>query len=398
MPKLKKRKHFCQKRKNDWLKREKSLKITDKESTSDITYNDLPSDITCKEEPSDITYNDLSRDITCKEEPSDITYNELPSNMNYKESTQDIQNWTIDCGNSENTADSCGHELENHFHGNNSCESENQIHENNSCEFSPFVTVKWEFSPFVYLKESLKTSLKEHWYLSNSENEIKIFELYNPPGNNTLSVKQSVTIEQDFSCKIFVHRQEIPHDHKVWTGLPVCMSTVEDVNALLTRLDSFSVCFGNFEEEYKEIVAAEAELKDGFTSEIRAYREADFCAFKGDLSYDSTVRSVKCKLLVEGNRCDECTNIRRILRKRKQRLEERKYKVQPNYLHSKYQHKYMDRDMLLTKIEQQRNEIKILTAENDKLKRKSNTETLADEVIIDEIDHVPYDALDYSID
>lgn len=334
MPKIKKWKGVCQtKRKYDWSKKEESTK-TDKESPSGTTEKDSPIDTTEKELPIDTTD---------------------------KEPTSDNHNWSIDSSNNENTAVMCD-------------ESENQNCGSDFCEISPFLN----------LKETLATSLKERWFLTDSEDKIKIFEFYKQPGN-TVSVKQSVIIEQDFSCKLFVHRQEILRDHEVWTGLPVYISTVEDVNKLLTRLDSFSVCIGNCDEEYNELIPVGAGLSDGFTSEIRAYREGDFCASKGNLSYDSTVRSVKCKLLVEGNRCPECLDIRRILRKRKQRLEDRKSKDQPNYLHSQYQHKYMVRNILVTKIEQQKHEIKTLMAENDKLKRQCNTEILRNGVTVNDI-------------
>ncbi|KAJ8305336.1 hypothetical protein KUTeg_015881 [Tegillarca granosa] len=166
------------------------------------------------------------------------------SNQVEEDTTNDAHNWSLDSSNNENVAI----QVE---------ELENQACESNSCELSPFVN----------LRENLKTTLKEPCFIAESEDDIKIFELYNQPGS-ALNVKQSITIDQDFKSN-------------VWNGIPDHVYTYEDVNKLLSRILLFSVCTGNCDEELKKLIPVGAGICDGFTTEIRAYGEGDFCAFKG---------------------------------------------------------------------------------------------------------------------
>jgi hypothetical protein len=51
----------------------------------------------------------------------------------------------------------------------------------------------------------------------NCEN-IQIVQLY--PSAENVSVKLNITINSDYSAKIYVHRIELDQDHDLWIGLP----------------------------------------------------------------------------------------------------------------------------------------------------------------------------------
>ena len=102
------------------------------------------------------------------------------------------------------------------------------------------------------------------------------------------------------------------------------------------------------------------------------------------MKYSSTIRSVNCSLLVKGSRCSYCANDRRMLRKRHQRSEERKKSPPVNYVHHQYQYKNMRRENLLTKIAQQNTEMKAMSSEIEKLKRKCQRQIIQDGVSFDE--------------
>ncbi|CAG2241749.1 unnamed protein product [Mytilus edulis] len=117
-------------------------------------------------------------------------------------------------------------------------------------------------------------------------------------------------------------------------------------------------------------------ISDAFTNEIRCYREGDYGATKWDTAYTSTIRSVKCQMLVQGSRCSSCAEDRRMLRKRQQRAEEKKTSPPVTFVHRTYQHKHMSRENLVTKIEQQKTEMRTLSSEVEKLKRQLHKQIL----------------------
>ncbi|CAC5369285.1 THAP9 [Mytilus coruscus] len=189
-------------------------------------------------------------------------------------------------------------------------------------------------------------------------------------------IKLSVVIDANFLPRIFVHNKEIGKDNNIWTGLPTVYSSIDAVQKLLARLRMFFVCVGNPDEQFQYITPVGSGISDAFTNEIRCYREGDYGATKWDTAYTSTIRSVNCKMLVQGSRCSSCAEDRRMLRKRQQRAEEKKTTPPVTFVHRTYQHKHMSRENLVTKIEQQKTEMRTLSSEVEKLKRQLHKQIL----------------------
>ncbi|XP_062585177.1 uncharacterized protein LOC134246847 [Saccostrea cucullata] len=241
----------------------------------------------------------------------------------------------------------------------------------------PSVEIETKVTPLQILYDNLHGSdfLKMLYFLDFNDDAINIIEMYRSSPART-GVKLSVLIDTEFHARLFVHRRELSKTHPCWVGMPSEFSTVTLVEDLMRRISSFSVCFGNPDEEFHSIVPVDGSVKSGVTTgnnDIVAFREGDFCAILGDVSYSSCIRSVNCPLLVQNSRCKPCQRIRHKLRMRKSRETERAMNAKDkNYLNSTDSHKIMSRTELIAKLEQQRKKIKSLSSEVEKLKKTCN--------------------------
>ncbi|XP_063403610.1 uncharacterized protein LOC134687330 [Mytilus trossulus] len=233
-----------------------------------------------------------------------------------------------------------------------------------------------ELSEFEQLVCALKSELSESYILHKDSNRINIIEPYHVKDQTDIKIKLSVVIDDNFLPRIFVHNKEIGKDNDIWTGLPTVYNSIDSVQELLARLRMFFVCVGNPDEQFQYITPVGSGISDAFTNEIRCYREGDYGATKWNTVYTSTIRSVKCKMLVQGSRCSPCAEDRRMLRKRQQRAEEKKTSPPVTFVHRTYQHKHMSRENLVTKIEQQKTEMRTLSSEVEKLKRQIHKQIL----------------------
>ncbi|CAC5359915.1 unnamed protein product [Mytilus coruscus] len=200
--------------------------------------------------------------------------------------------------------------------------------------------------PYKDLKTNLQKYLSTSYTLDQNSDYIQIMQLY--PSTGIASVKLNVTIDQNFAAKVFVHRIELCSDHQLWKDLPTTFDSIINIHAVQHAKPASTNCHG--------------------------YREGDFGAVKGTISYSSTVRNVQCALLVQGHRCFQCSQLRRILVGRKYRQEEKQRKTQEtsgptDYLHSKMQHSNMSKLQLIEKIHQQKD--KITNLQNEILRTRN---------------------------
>lgn len=142
----------------------------------------------------------------------------------------------------------------------------------------------------------------------------------------------------------------------------------------MRRLSTFSVCFGNPDEDLQTLASVDTEITTANSTDIVAFREGDFCASKGNVSYHSCIRAKDCTMLVIGSRCKPCQDVRRTLQKRRLRDDKRKDRPSKNFVHTRTPHNVMTRENLLTKLDQQRVEMKSLNSELSKLRRKCEQE------------------------
>ena len=243
------------------------------------------------------------------------------------------------------------------------------------------VHVTTSLTDFQTLQTAIAEDIQLPFHLLPMENVIQIVEFYQ---TRNASVKLSVNIEEDFTAKIFVHRIELSDDHEIWDGLPKKYNSVNDIQRLLSKLQTYSVCIANPDPEFQEIVPVGKGLSTAESSTIAAYREGNFGAVKGDLEYSSTIRSVHCCMLVQGARCKHCSKYRGTLRERKERQEERKKMGPRDLMSSKVRHTFYSKSELMEKINQQKQKIKVVEHENWKLKRQFNRDVTSHGVVLDQ--------------
>lgn len=142
----------------------------------------------------------------------------------------------------------------------------------------------------------------------------------------------------------------------------------------MRRLSTFSVCFGNLDEDLQTFASVDTEITTANSTDIVAFREGDFCASKGNVSYQSCIRAKDCAMLVIGSRCKPCHDVRRTLQKRRLRDNKRKDRPSKNFVHTGTPHNMMTWENLLTKLDQQRVEMKSLNRELSKLRQKCEQE------------------------
>lgn len=235
--------------------------------------------------------------------------------------------------------------------------------------------------PYDTLKKTVYTIVTSPYIYNSAGDNLQIIELY--PSTKNVSVKSTIMISRDFTAKVYVHNIELSSEHDIWLGLPSAYDNITSIERLLSKLRSYTVCCGNYEQELldthdRSITPVGSTIEHVTDADsCQGFKEHDFGAIKGTLTYSSTVRSVSCLLLVQGNRyirCSSCSHLRLILRKRKQRLEEKKKLSDgntPNYMSHKYKHCFMSREELIGKISQQRNIIASLQKDLQNSKKVS---------------------------
>lgn len=235
--------------------------------------------------------------------------------------------------------------------------------------------------PYDTLKKTVYTIVTSPYIYNSAGDNLQIIELY--PSTKNVSVKSTIMISRDFTAKVYVHNIELSSEHDIWLGLPSVYDNITSIERLLSKLRSYTVCCGNYEQELldthdRSITPVGSTIEHVTDADsCQGFKEHDFGAIKGTLTYSSTVRSVSCLLLVQGNRyirCSSCSHLRLILRKRKQRLEEKKKLSDgntPNYMSHKYKHCFMSREELIGKITQQRNIIASLQKDLQNSKKVS---------------------------
>ena len=123
-------------------------------------------------------------------------------------------------------------------------------------------------------------------------------------------ITHCLEIKKDMAWTLFVHGKV---DTKNCTAL--CTYTAHhNVNELIAKIDSLNVCAGHPESCFSVISKARKGKSKGSSGNLVAFTD-DYCpvSLNGE-TYDSTIRTVKCELLVSGVKCEACKEYRSILR------------------------------------------------------------------------------------
>lgn len=128
-------------------------------------------------------------------------------------------------------------------------------------EIGDQVEVEAESTPIQHLAAEISSNsfISINFVIDVSVHSIQIMELYNTIPGKT-SVKFCVCINSELSASIFVHRQEIRRNHPCWDGMPLSFPSAKSVELLMRRLSTFSVCFGNPDEDLQTLASVDTEI------------------------------------------------------------------------------------------------------------------------------------------
>ena len=159
-------------------------------------------------------------------------------------------------------------------------------------------------------------SLPHGWIVEVHEDKLTLCKLQQSVAS-TSSSKQPVVITHCLEVKkgmvwtLFVHGKKV--DTENCTALRTYASH-HNVNELVARIHSLNVCAGHPETRFSEISKARKGKFNSSSGDLVAFTD-DYCpiSLNGE-TYDSTIRTVRCELLVSGVKCEACKDYRSTLR------------------------------------------------------------------------------------
>ena len=166
---------------------------------------------------------------------------------------------------------------------------------------------------YSILNDTLSTVNVGNFLKTKDQDRIRFVNLYN---SENPGIKTCVTILPDFTADVRVHRISISKNHRLWFGLPHAFVHASSVVSLLEKIETFSICVGNFDSEYQNLVEVGVDITNRIPNGIEGFREQDFGAVAGNMQYNSSIRSKACDLLVNSRRCYACMKLRVLVRNR----------------------------------------------------------------------------------
>ncbi|XP_046564014.1 uncharacterized protein LOC124272836 [Haliotis rubra] len=142
--------------------------------------------------------------------------------------------------------------------------------DNNVDEFVDGILRYHKYQQFLTLKKELfqhVDDLGNFTIARNKRENITIVQFYD---NDVGSVQLSVVIKPSFTAAIYAHRRDIGPNHEFWIGLPAFFSTLRDVKKLLSKLSTYHVCVGNYEDRFADLIPVGAGISEGAISTISA--------------------------------------------------------------------------------------------------------------------------------
>ena len=166
---------------------------------------------------------------------------------------------------------------------------------------------------YFTLDEALSSVNVGNFLKTKDHDRIRFVHLYN---SDNPGIKTCVTILPNFTADVKVHRISVSKNHRLWSGLPCVYVHASSVVRLLEKIETFTICVGNFDAEYQNLVGVGEDIINRNRTGTMGFREQDFGAVAGNAQYSSTIRSKDCDLLGNTRRCWTCMKLRVLVRKR----------------------------------------------------------------------------------
>ena len=150
---------------------------------------------------------------------------------------------------------------------------------------------------------------------TNSLVEIKLCMLgeHSIPSGKEGVVILTLTIKPDFSWSLLVHGVEVTQLRcPAISKLPSHISSPEDINGILTLLDSLVLCSGHPDSHLVEMATS----RKHFEARTAAFVDSQSDYNIGSETYSTTVRTKSCSMLVstQSRKCSACVRYRSTLR------------------------------------------------------------------------------------
>lgn len=155
--------------------------------------------------------------------------------------------------------------------------------------------------------------------------------------DDKVEIESSIAVDRDLKWKVFVRGKEVKDLPKSLEALPPIVSSMSDLHKIMAIFCSSTICIGNPDDKFFPLLSSKKQQFYDITgiyvhwfyiihsnflylgSTITAYQDTSLIGV-------STIRTVKCELLVSGRgvRCTKCIAFRRILTAMVHRLERSK--------------------------------------------------------------------------
>ena len=188
----------------------------------------------------------------------------------------------------------------------------------------------------------------------------------------------TLVVDSQYHPNITIHGIPLPFDHPFYDEIPKLILTAQDLHDYITKHDNkFKVCHGNFKEKFEGLVKYTGipVHDENKATEFTGYKESDFGEVLNGKRIHSTVRSVKCVLLLSDGVCCSCYRKTRVTLNAMLKRKEAEVDKYPS-VSSRKPHKQMSTEELVCKInllQQQRKQLttknESLLAQNDRLHR-----------------------------
>ena len=210
--------------------------------------------------------------------------------------------------------------------------------------------------------------------------------------DNSSEVTRCITIQPDFTWKMYVHGKEISHSCSAITGISEKLDPTS-LQKLILILDKCKICCGNPEQQFVSLVESRNGSIKRHNGVVSAYLDKSLSLpllTGDDVSSSATVRSSRCDLISSTSKCVSCASYRKNLRalvssskisspKKKKRLD--------TSSHTNY--RYLHTPELRERLHNSRIENKTLSRKIEQLRKKIYKLTQAAGVTLD--DHLNSD-------
>lgn len=161
-------------------------------------------------------------------------------------------------------------------------------------------------------------SLPQGWIVELEQDKLTLCRIQQCSASTSsrkqpMVISHCLEIEKDMSWTLFVHGHKVDPDN--CSAIRACARSGHvDINQLVVRIDSLNVCAGHPEGRFSEVTKARKGKFRSVSGDLVAFVD-DSCpvVLNGEV-YTSTIRTVKCEILVNGVKCESCKEYRSTLR------------------------------------------------------------------------------------